>query len=73
MKKKMIKKDVMKMLSEKSKQHRNKWYRDNVNKYCVCVNKNETEVVNFIENLLKHKNFSFYVKNKIKEDLEKRK
>ena len=61
------------MLSEKSKQHRNKWYRDHVIKYCICVNKNETEVVNFIENLLKHKNFSFYVKNKIKEDLEKRK
>lgn len=61
------------MLSEKSKKHRNKWYRDHVNKYCVCVNKNETEVVNFIENLLKHKNFSLYVKNKIKEDLEKRK
>ena len=68
-----MKKDVMKMLSEKSKQRRNKWYRDHVNKYCVCVNKNETEIVNFIENLLKHKNFSFYVKNKIKEDLEKRK
>lgn len=59
------------MMSEKSKENRNKWYRDHVNKYCVCVNKNETEVVNFIENLLKHKNFSFYVKNKIKEDLEK--
>ena len=67
----MMKKDVMTMMSEKSKENRNKWYRDHVNKYCVCVNKNETEVVNFIENLLKHKNFSFYVKNKIKEDLEK--
>ena len=55
------------------KEKRNKWYRDHVNKYCVCVNKNETEVVNFIDNLLKRKNFSFYVKNKIKEDLEKRK
>ena len=41
------------MLSEKSKENRNKWYRDHVNKYCVCVNKNEIEVVNFIENLLK--------------------
>ena len=61
------------MLSENSKEKRNKWYRDHVNKYCVCVNKSETEVVDFIENLLKHKNFSFYVKNKIKEDLEKRK
>ena len=61
------------MMSEKSKEHRNKWYREHVNKYCVCVNKNEVDVINFIENLLKHKNFSFYVKNKIKEDLEKRK
>ena len=61
------------MMSEKSKETRNKWYRDHVNKYCVWVNKNETEIVAFIENLLKHKNFSFYVKNKIKEDLEKRK
>ena len=63
----------MTMLSENLKEKRNKWYRDHVNKYCVCVNKNETEVVNFIGDLLKHKNFSFYVKNKIKEDLEKRK
>ena len=31
------------MLSEKSKENRNKWYRDHVNKYCVCVNKNEVE------------------------------
>lgn len=61
------------MLSENSKEKRNKWYRDHVNKYCVCVNKNETEIVAFIENLLKHKNFSFYIKNKIKEDLEKMK
>lgn len=61
------------MMSEQAKEKRNKWYRDHFNKYCVCVSKNETEVVNFIENLLKHKNFSFYVKNKIKEDLEKRK
>ena len=61
------------MMSDKSKEHRNQWYKDHVNKYCVCVNKAETEVVDFIENLLKHKNFSFYVKNKIKEDLEKRK
>lgn len=61
------------MMSEKSKEHRNKWYRDNVNKYCVCVNKNEIEVVNYIECLLKNKKFSQYVKNKIKEDLEKRK
>lgn len=59
------------MMSEKSKEHRNKWYRDNVNKYCVCVNKNEIEVVGYIECLLKNKKFSQYVKNKIKEDLEK--
>lgn len=61
------------MMSKKSKQNRNKWYRDNVKKYCVCVNKKDVEVINFIENLLKHKNFSFYVKNKINEDLSKRK
>lgn len=61
------------MMSKKSRQNRNKWYRDHVNKYCVCVNKNETEVIDYIENLLKHKNFSFYVKEKIKEDLSKRK
>lgn len=59
------------MISEKSKEHRNKWYRDNVNKYCVCVNKNEIEVVDYIECLLKKKKFSKYVKDKIKEDLEK--
>lgn len=59
------------MMSEKSRQNRNKWYRDNVNKYCVCVNKNEVEVVDYIECLLKTKKFSKYVKNKIKEDLEK--
>lgn len=61
------------MLSEKSKETRNKWYRDHVNKYCVCVNKDEVEVVDYIECLLKAKNFSKYVKNKIKEDLEKSK
>ena len=61
------------MLSEKSKQNRNKWYRDHVNKYCVCVNKSEVEVIGYIEDLLKKKKFSLYVKNKIKEDLEKRK
>lgn len=59
------------MMSEKSKEKRNKWYRDHVNKYCVCVNKDDVEVVDYIEKLLKHKNFSFYVKNKIKEDLKK--
>lgn len=59
------------MTSEKSKEKRNKWYRDHVNKYCVCVNKNDVEVVDYIENLLKHKNFSLYVKDKIKEDLKK--
>lgn len=59
------------MMSEKSKEHKNKWYRDNVNKYCVCVNKNEIEVVDYIECLLKTKKFSKYVKDKIKEDLEK--
>lgn len=61
------------MMSEKAKENRNKWYRDNVKKYCVCVNKKDVEVINFIENLLKHHNFSFYVKNKINEDLSKRK
>lgn len=59
------------MMSEKSKEHRNQWYRDNVNKYCVCVNKNEVEVVDYIEDLLKKKKFSKYVKEKIKEDLKK--
>ena len=61
------------MMSEKSKQHRNQWYRDNVNKYCVCVNKNEVEVVDYIEDLLKKKKFSQYVKDKVKEDLAKSK
>nr|DAV51383.1 MAG TPA: hypothetical protein [Caudoviricetes sp.] len=60
-------------MSEKSKEHRNKWYRDHFNKYCVCVNKDEIEVVEYIECLLKGKNFSKYVKDKIKEDLEKSK
>lgn len=59
------------MMSKKSKENRNKWYRDHVNKYCVCVNKSETEVVDFIENLLENKKFSQYVKDKIKEDLKK--
>lgn len=59
------------MMSEKSKENRNKWYRNHVNKYCVCVNKNEVEVVDYIENLLENKNFSRYVKDKIKEDLKK--
>ena len=59
------------MMSEKSKEHRNKWYRDHVNKYCVCVNKEEVEVVDYIECLLETKKFSKYVKNKIKEDLSK--
>ena len=59
------------MMSEKSKETRNKWYRDHVNKYCVCVNKDEVEIVDYIEDLLKSKQFSKYVKNKIKEDLEK--
>lgn len=61
------------MMSEKSKDHRNQWYRDHVNKYCVCVNKEEVEVIDYIECLLKTKKFSKYVKNKIKEDLEKNK
>ena len=68
-----MKKDVMIMLSEKSKENRNKWYRDHVNKYCVCVNKNEVEVVDYIEDLLKKKKFSQYVKDKVKEDLAKSK
>lgn len=59
------------MMSEKSKENRNKWYRDHVNKYCVCVNKNDVEVVDYIENLLENKKFSQYVKYKIKEDLKK--
>lgn len=59
------------MMSEKSKENRNKWYRDHVNKYCVCVKKDEVEVVDYIEGLLKNKTFSKYVKDKIKEDLEK--
>lgn len=59
------------MMSEKSKENRNKWYRNHVNKYCVCVNKNEAEVVDYIENLLENKKFSQYVKDKIKEDLKK--
>ena len=66
-------KKVIIMMSEKSKENRNKWYRDHVNKYCVCVNKDEVEVVDYIEGLLKSKKFSKYVKNKIKEDLEKNK
>lgn len=59
------------MMSEKSKEKRNKWYRNHVNKYCVCVNKNEVEVVDYIECLLENKKFSQYVKDKIKEDLKK--
>lgn len=59
------------MLSEKSKENRNKWYRDHVNKYCICVNKSEVKVVGFIEDLLEKKKFSQYVKDKVKEDLEK--
>lgn len=59
------------MTSEKSKEKRNKWYRDHVNKYCVCVNKEDVEVVDYIEDLLKSKKFSKYVKYKIKEDLKK--
>lgn len=59
------------MMSEKSKEHRNQWYRDHVNKYCVCVNKDEVEVVDYIEGLLKNKKFSQFVKDKIKEDLKK--
>lgn len=61
------------MLSEKSKENRNKWYREHVNKYCVCVNKSEVEVVDYIEDLLKKKKFSQYVKDKVKEDLAKSK
>ena len=61
------------MLSEKSKENRNKWYRDHFNKYCVCVNKSEVEVIGYIEDLLKKKKFSQYVKNKVKEDLAKSK
>lgn len=59
------------MMSEKSKEIRNKWYRDHVNKYCVCVKKEEVEIVDYIEDLLKTKKFSKYVKDKIKEDLKK--
>ena len=42
---------------------------ENENKY--IEDKKDIEVINFIENLLKHHNFSFYVKNKINEDLSK--
>lgn len=59
------------MMSEKARQNRYKWYRDHVNKYCVCVNKEEVEVIDYIEDLLKKKKFSKYVKEKIKEDLKK--
>lgn len=59
------------MMSEKSKEHRNQWYREHVNKYCVCVNKDAVDVVDYIEGLLKNKKFSQYVKDKIKEDLKK--
>ena len=61
------------MLSEKSKENRNEWYRDHFNKYCVCVNKSEVEVVGYIEDLLKKKKFSQYVKDKVKEDFAKSK
>ena len=61
------------MMSEKSRAHRNKWYRDHVNKYCVCVNKEDKDIIAYIEVLLKKKSFSQYVKEKIKEDLAKRK
>lgn len=60
-------------MSEKSREHRNKWYRDHVNKYCVCVNKDDKDIIVYIEALLKKKSFSQYVKEKIKEDLAKRK
>lgn len=59
------------MMSEKSKENRNKWYREHVNKYCVCVNKENVDIVDYIEYLLKNKKFSQYVKDKIKEDLKK--
>ena len=59
------------MMSEKMKEKRNKWYRDHINKYCICVNKDEVEVVDYIEDLLCKKKFSRYVKDKIKEDLKK--
>lgn len=72
-KKKKMEKGVMIMLSEKSKENRNKWYRYHVNKYCVCVNKSEVEVVGYIEDLLKKKKFSQFVKDKVKEDLAKSK
>lgn len=64
---------VIMMMSEKSREHRNKWYRDHVNKYCVCVNKEDKDIIAYIEVLLKKKSFSQYVKEKIKEDLAKRK
>lgn len=63
----------MMMMSEKSREHRNKWYREHVNKYCVCVNKEDKDIIGYIEVLLKKKSFSQYVKEKIKEDLAKRK
>ena len=51
-----MKKDVMMMLSEKSKENRNKWYRDHVNKYCVCVNKNEVEYYDTVNRIIRIKN-----------------
>ena len=36
------------MMSEQAKEKRNKWYRENVKKYCVCVNIKDVEVINFI-------------------------
>lgn len=60
------------MSSEKSKQHRNKWYRDHVNKYCVCVNKSEVEVVGYIEDLLKRKSLVNMLKIKLKKIWKKK-
>ena len=59
------------MESEKTKEYRKKWHKDHINKYCICVNKSEIEVIGYIEGLLKEKKFSDYVKHKIKEDLKK--
>ena len=33
------------MMSEQAKEKRNKWYRDNVKKYCVCVNIKDVEII----------------------------